>query len=303
MKEKNINGIIAGISEFNLIKAMKLYKINNLDFLFNMEQWKKISHKHDFRELCNKFNVSSPKTYYIGEEIDKKNFEDITYLAIVKPVDANTSRGVFVCKDIEELLDKSRESIKESGQGKIIVEEFVYGDEFTAHYTIVNGKASLYCMDNRYPVKVNEGNVTTIPVARLYPSSFLDSYMKKVDKSMLELCEGIGLRNSVLFIQGIYNEELDKFWIFEAGLRGAAESPNRIIKDIKGNDYFNILVDHVLNGESDYDISKNTPDLEGKTAGVVSLVSTGGVVGKIEGIEEVRYLSKNINNLINIKLK
>ena len=103
---------------------------------------------------------------------------------------------------------------KVSESGSVILEEFVSGDEFTAHYTICDGKAAFSFIDNRYPVAVNCGQVTTIPAARIYPSTFIDEYLKKVNQPMLALCEGMGLKDAIIFIQGMYNMKNGQFSVF-----------------------------------------------------------------------------------------
>ena len=283
--EKHINGILAGISEFNLLQAMELSKEFGFRFYCTKEQWNQVEHKELFRNNCEKNGVPCPKTYYVGSELPEK-LNGFQCPAIIKPVDCSSSKGVHICKNETELREGYNDAISNSEKGLIIIEEFVSGDEFTVHYTICDGKATCSCIDNRYPVAVHKGNVTTIPIARIYPSTYIDSYMEKVNPAMLQLCEGLGVKNGVLFVQGIYNRDLDTFWIFEGGLRSAAETPNRFLSRINGIDYMNNIVDWILLGQSDFDRSKENPYMNGKCSGIVSFVARAGRVGKILGLDE-----------------
>lgn len=286
IEEEKIDAVLAGISEFNLLKAMELSEKHNLLFYCNLEQWEKIEHKEEFRKLCMQNEVPCPATYFVGKKLDENILQEIKYPLVIKPVDCSTSKGVHICKNQVELLNNYEDSINSSSKGLIIVEEFVEGNEFTTHYTICNGKATLSCIDNRYPVAVHEGKVTTIPVARIYPSMYIDNYIQNVNESMVRLCESIGIKNGVLFVQGIYNEEKDCFWIFEAGLRSAGESPNRFISKINGLDYLHGIVDYVLLGESNIDLKQEDPYMKGKCCGIISFVARHGKVGEIKGLEE-----------------
>ncbi len=286
--EKKVDGIFSGIHEFNLLSSMRLSKELGLRFYCDIEQWEQIEKKDKFRSLCEMWNVPCPKNFFSGSaiELNEKEFENYNYPVVVKPVDCSASTGVAFCYDSSQCKTAISEAEKLSKSHHIIIEEYVIGYEFTVHYTICKGKAALSCIDNRYPVKIHEGNVTTIPLARVYPSLFLDKYKSEVDPQMIKLCESLGIEYGILFAQGFYNPEKDSFSIFEAGLRSAAECPCRFLERITGQNHIHMLVDFILTGSSDYDLKKESPELYGKTAGIISFATVGGEVGRIEGLEE-----------------
>ena len=284
--ERHVDGILAGISEFNLLNAMKLSERKGLPFYFTAEQWDRIEKKSDFRALCEKHNVPCPKTYYTGPKIGDEVWEKISYPVMIKPVDASSSKGVYKCYSQDELRICEPKALEQSACGELIVEECALGDEFTAHYTIANGRVSLSSVDNRYPVAVHEGDPTTIPVARVFPCLYLDEYMKQVNPQMLELCGDIGVTDAIIFIQGLYNADKRQFYIFEAGLRSAGEAPYRFIKKINGVNAMDVLVDHAMGVPSEFASEMEDPTMKGKCCGIISFVTKGGVVGSISGLEE-----------------
>lgn len=286
IKERKIDGVLAGISEFNLLKAMELSTKYHLPFYCTQDTWDLIEKKNSFRNLCEQYQVPCPKTYYIGPQMTENDWHNIHYPAVIKPVDASTSLGVFICHNEAEMRAHEKDALNSSECGKIIVEECVFGDEFTAHYTIAGGKVSLSCVDNRYPVSVHEGSVTTIPVARIFPCIYLDEYMQQVNPRMIELCQNINVTDAIIFIQGIYNKEKNQFYIFEAGLRCAGEAPYRFISKINGVNSIHVLVDHALSVPSDFQSELEDPFMKGKCCGIVSFVAKSGIVGNIIGLED-----------------
>lgn len=286
IQKKHVDGVLAGISEFNLLSAIKLSEQFGLPFYCTLQQWNQIEKKDAFRLLCEKYGVPCPKTYYTGMKMAENDWKMLRFPAVIKPVDASTSAGVHFCDTEHEMRQWEQDSLSQSECGEIIVEELVRGDEFTAHYTIVNGKAALSSVDNRYPAAVHEGAVTTIPVGRIFPCLYLDEYLKQVNPAMLRLCEGVGVRNGILFIQGMYDKEKNEFHVFEAGLRCAGEAPYRFISRINGINAMHILVDHALLGKTDFEIQREDPKLKGKCCGIVSFAAKGGIVGSITGLEE-----------------
>ena len=286
--ENKIDGVFAGISEFNLLKAMELCRYFGFPFYCTREQWDMIENKESFRKLCQDYSVPCPTTYFTGDIVTDEIINSIKYPVIVKPVDSSSSLGITICRDCYSLLKAIPEAIKNSEKGRIIIEDFFEGEEFAAHYTIVNDAVSLSSIDNRVPVAVHSGDVTTVPLARVYPSTFINEYLAQVNEKMIDLCKSLGLKVGVLFVQGLYNRTRNEFSIFEAGLRCAGEAPYRIIEKVNGVNFMNLFVDYALLGKvENYHKEKEDPFLKGKVCCVTSFVSKGGRVGKIIGFDKI----------------
>jgi|GEM_PF-1366635 len=285
VEDQKIDAVLSGISDFNVRNALLLSEGCKLPFCCTKAQWDLISRKDQFRDLCQRCGVPSPETYYVGERIPDDLFPNLPYPVVVKPVDASLSMGVFICRNEEELQAAEPKALAESGAGKLIVEDYVTGHEFAAHYTICNGKPYFACMDNRYSAVVQHEEEITIPIARVYPSLFLEEYRSQVNESLLALCREIGLLNGVLFIQGVYKDH--HFYIFEGGLRCAGEAPYRFLEPINGVNFLHLLVDHALLGKAEgYDGDKEDPFLKGRCCGIISFATKGGKVAAIRGLEE-----------------
>ena len=56
-----------------------------------------------------------------------------------------------------------------------------------------------------------------------------------------------------------------------------------------------MLIDYILLGNSDYDLAKEAPDLDGKCGGVISYAAKGGTVGQISGLDET---VKNVPSIL-----
>lgn len=286
VRDNDIDCVYSGISEFNLIQSMRLSERCGTPFYCSEHQWASVAKKDLFRKLCEKHFVPCPTTYYVGSSVPSSLVDSLKYPVVVKPVDGSSSVGVGICGNAHALRNGIGKALSASSSNKIIVEQFVSGYEFTAHYTIFKGRASLSCIDNRYPVAVHEGAVTTIPVARIYPSLFIDEYVDKVDSQMVSLCEDLGIEYGVLFVQGLFDPDAGEFAVFEAGLRSAGECPFKLIEKVNGRNYATMILDSMLGCVPPDGEWVDDPYLGGKSCGVVSYVAKHGVVGKIEGLEK-----------------
>lgn len=287
IEKEGVDGVLAGVSEFNLLNAMKLCNHFNFPFYCTKKQWDFIEDKEMFRKMCIKYQVPCPKTYFTGSEIPDDVLPTICYPVIIKPVDASSSIGITICRSQDSLITAVSEAKRNSEKGRFIIEEYFEGDEFTAHYTIANEEVTLSCVDNRVPIAIHKGDVTTIPLARLYPSTFTDEYIGQVNNHVIKLCKALEMNTGVLFVQGLYNKQKKQFRIFEAGLRCAGEAPYRLIEKINGINFMNNFVDYALLGRVEgFDSSKDDPYMKDKICCVASFVAKGGRVGKILNFEE-----------------
>lgn len=294
VRERHVDCVYAGVSEFNLLQALTVAERCGLPFYCTRDQWDAIEVKGNFRRLCDSCGVPTPHTWYVGTSVEEAVASVEIYPVVVKPVDGSASTGVYTCASADELKVRASQSKDASTSGEIIVEERVHGYEFTAHYTVHNAQASLSCIDNRYPVAVHEGSVTTVPAGRIYPSLFTPAFLDAVDPAMRVLCKTVGLQNVVLFIQGIYDPDGNRFAIFEAGLRGAGECPYRFIRCTSGVNYAEMVMDSLLAPETLRVDWPDDPFMGGKCCGCVSYVARHGTVGAIRGLKETLAALPNI---------
>ena len=289
IRKEGVSAVLAGISEFNLLNAMELCRRMGFPFYCSREQWDIVENKERFRALCERFDVPCPRTQYVGFLPDENVLQGVRVPVIVKPVDSSASIGITICRSREMLKEAVSLARDHSDVKRVIIEDFIEGQEFSAHYTISNGAAVLSCIDNRIPVRVHEGDVTSIPVARIYPSSFIEEYLEQVNPQLIRLCTSLGLDTGVLFVQGIHSET-GGFHIFEAGLRCAGEAPYRILERVNGTSFMERLLAFALGEKAeDIDVGKEDPFLKGKHCCVTSFVSKGGRISQISGYDDITF--------------
>ena len=284
IKTRHIDGVLAGVSEFNLLKAQELCIQNGLPFYCNRQQWDTIENKVLFRDLCDQYGVPTPRTLFKGDA--EMASAPYTPPVVVKPDDSNSSRGVTFCTDNESQADAIAQASRLSSGHRVIVEEFFQGDEFTAHYIVNHGKAFLACIDNRFPAALHDAK-TTIPIARVYPCRYADRSMEKVNPRVVSMIESLGLECAVIFVQGLYNKESGRFAIFEGGLRCAGEAAYRITGYLYGVNFLHNLVDYSLLGHSARPVAESLPTGDNRVACVLSFAARGGTIASITGVEQV----------------
>ena len=98
-KERKIDGVIAGYSEERVLAACRIAKKIGTPFYTTEDQIEITRNKRRFKELCNQYNISTPKEFCKSLPMTEKEIEDIKYPVIVKPSDNGGRKGISVCKN------------------------------------------------------------------------------------------------------------------------------------------------------------------------------------------------------------
>ena len=276
-KEAHVDGVYTGVHEFNVVKTMEVCEKLGLPFYATKEQWEVGTDKALFKRICNQYDLPTAKTY---------SYEDsssIQYPVIVKPVDGSSGKGISICQNEAELKVAYPLALSESIKKEVIVEQYLYGDEFVVFYTIVDGVSKLSVMTDYY---YNYDQKVTMPLPQvyIYPSRYLNDYCSSLDEKVRRMLKGLDIKNGTFFLQGFVNET--GFYFFEPGFRPGGSSTCRYTKYLNGISYMDMLVNYSLTGSMGDDVNKENPYFSRKCC-TLSLVVTGGKIGQIKGYDEI----------------
>ncbi len=280
-----VKGILAGISEFNLEKALTLCERLGLPFYCTRKQWGICLNKRRFKKLCLANDVPVPREYKVDSDSKPENLKQIKYPVIVKPVDRSGGIGIRICHDENSMLRAYEKALSLSASNEAIIEEFIEGDEFSAGYTIKDGQFSLSYVTSGY-LNPDPGENIPLPQAVIVPSKYTDKYLAELNERVIKMFKSIYLNNGFIFVQGMVNS--GGFYINETNFRFAVSRLYRFISKVNGINYMEMLVNHALTGKMEgYDLSLDNPRFK-KYCCYLSLISQGGLVAKIIGLEEIK---------------
>jgi len=77
------------------------------------------------------------KLFQKNEEIKESDLKDFRYPLVLKPKDATSSQGVFRVEKFSEIKKYADETGKFSGNGELIIEEFLVGKEYIIDLAII----------------------------------------------------------------------------------------------------------------------------------------------------------------------
>lgn len=220
------------------------------------------------RKAFEQNNVNSPKSIAISS-FNIHDFVDFYFPLIVKPTDRSGSRGVTKVETNYELEFAIKRGLEESLEKKVVVEEFVFGDEVSVETISWNGNHTILAITD----KVTTGAPYFVELEHHQPSLLNEEIQNKIK------IEAIKALNSLQIKYGASHSE---FKILKSGSVYAIEVGARMGGDFIGS--------HLVELSTGYDFLKGVID--------VALNKFEKPVIIDDNCSGVYFLSKNTSNLI-----
>lgn len=185
-KEIGIDGICSISSDLAVITvnyvAAKLGLTGN-----SLRSTEKSTNKHLMRLAFEEKGDPSPKSILIDENTGIESL-DITYPAIIKPTDRSGSRGIYKVFNADEAKEAYKGALEQSLEKKVLIEEFVEGDEYSVEYISYKGKHFFLAVTKKYttgaPRFIETGHLEPAPI-----SEELTEKIKRVVEHALDTLE------------------------------------------------------------------------------------------------------------------
>lgn len=286
IQDHRIDGIFMGGSEFIISKSCDY--INQLGYpcYCTKKQWDVMQNKEVFKELCRKYGVPTIPEYDIEEQLS-----DSAFPVIVKPVDGCGSRGITVCRNLEELLKAKEIALTVSSSKRILVEKYIENGGLTnvVKYVAIDGQYYLEAMGDRYVL--NNGLITA---NTFFPSKYIDLWMRNNNQCVCEMLEGIGFKNGVVAFQTI--PDGDNIYVYECCLRLTGGMTYKMTEVISGHNSMKMLLYHSLTGRmcEPEDTLRIDPHFKGMFGSSLAIPLREGTIANVEGVEIVRQMKSVI---------
>ena len=239
---------------------------------------KNVSDKEYMKKIFRENNIPTSK-HIVMDCFDEKQIISMRYPLIVKPVDSYSSRGVCKLNSIEECEQAFEKALNISRSKKVIVEEFVTGEEVTVDVYVENGRAHILAASNLEKIP----EVDKFVICRTkYPANISDSIMEKIQSVAQKIANSFNLYNSPMLIQLISNGR--DISVLEFCARTGGGDKFRLIKKVSGFDVINAVVELTL-GEKPH-IEKDVFLL--KYIVDEFLYCNPGIIKEFEGFENLR---------------
>lgn len=286
-KESHVTGVYAGNNEFCLDMTKELTKRLHLPFYASDEGWKCARDKARFKKRCMEAGLNVPRRYPLTDKLEPAVLSEIVYPVIVKPVDSCASQGISVCHNEEELRFGYEKALANSASKKIIVEEYITGQEMAACYFIYDGKASLVFL-NKAVLTTKNGPKNFFGLTTNQCEEY-EEYVNQTKVPVQRLFSNMNCRYGHLFLQLIKKD--NKFYFFEMGYRLDGLGSWTITQSLYGFNAVNLMVELALGHALPTGWNKAAEENIGKEIGLLYLMGANkGKIARINGMEYVKAM-------------
>lgn len=294
IRDKHIDGVFSGPSEFNIQQVMKVCQAAGLPFYATKEQWDICQNKAAFKSLCRRFNVPVVPEYDVTAEMRPEDLAKVKYPVVVKPTDACSSKGLSICVNEEELKKAIPFAIAASESGNFIVEKCITSDYgFGCRYIANEGEIYLAAASDAYTVDEFDGKAH-ISAGAIFPSKKLDSFIRDINPNLIEMFKSIGLANGTFFMQALVDQDGDRIYFHEMGLRLSGGLIYPMVEAACGYNDVQMMIRYALGGPmaTPEDIAKIDPYMNGHFIGSLTFPLKAGKISHISGLEVVKACKK-----------
>ncbi len=179
---------------------------------------------------------------------------EFSYPFILKPVDSQGQRGVFLVKNQSDFVKKFTTSLRHSRSKRLIVEEYIEGPEISVNAYVVDGEIRFSFISDR--IVWSEFSAGIINKHR-FPSQFINEESKiQIHYLMVEVIDCIGIKNGPVYFQ-IKLKRNDEPKLIEVTPRLDGCHMWRLIKHATGVDLLETTINHLM-GASENSFVFNT---------------------------------------------
>lgn len=145
----------------------------------------------------------------------KDAYERIGGLVIIKPVDAQGSRGVQLCHSIEELIEKFPEASRWSSGGEVIIERYATGREFVVEGLALDYEFHNLCIGDTIYFDIEDSLSAR---ERTFPTCADDELRDRALSLNAAIIKGFGLKQGITHSEFVM--ENDEIFLIETAARG-----------------------------------------------------------------------------------
>lgn len=213
-----------------------------------LECTKMTTNKYEMRKILSKNGIPCPN-FFLAENLKEIETKILNFPLIMKPIDRSGSRGIFKVNTVKELKENFYKSLNESFSKKVIIEEYIDGDEYSIEGISQNGKHNILQITKKYTT----GSPNFIEIGHLEPAGLDENIVKKIKKIIFQSLDTLKIQNGASHSEIKINK--GKIKIIEiAGRMGGDFIGSNLVQASTGIDFLKLVLNVALNIEIDLNV-------------------------------------------------
>ena len=149
------------------------------------------TNKYAMRTALSKAGIPCPKFVLVKENFDKSVLDEFNYPIIVKPTDRSGSRNIMKLDSINGVETAVKEACQTSFEHKAIIEEYIYGDEYSIETISYKGEHHYLATTKKYTT----GAPHFVEIGHSQPSRFPKEDVEEIKDLAGRAALAVGIKN------------------------------------------------------------------------------------------------------------
>ena len=296
MMKSNVEAIITMGTDQPVLTAATIAKEFGIPFYVNPDIALAVTNKRIMKALFTKYKIPTANYRLIGREFTERNILGIKFPAVLKPVDSQGQRGIFMVQNINDIRMHIDETLNYSRENKVLLEEYYPNDEITVSGWVHEGKAHIISVVDR--LTMEKDNRIGICIAHNYPSLHYYEYRDDINSITQSIVKGFGINEGPLYFQYLIGDR--GIIVNEIAMRIGGAYEDIAIPLYSDIDILGLVINSSLGYKNnmqqlkDYKINENSDSLSVQMffvkPGKVSHMTPVDELKAIEGVEDALYI-------------
>lgn len=214
---------------------------------------------------------------------------DIEYPCIVKPTDSSGSCGVLLVNDPAEMRDAWEYSSRHSRSGRVIIEEYLQGQEVSVEILVIDGTPHVVAVTD----KITTGPPHFVELGHSQPSRLREIDLQQVRRLAVEAVRALGINIGAAHVEIMLTQDGPR--MIELGARlGGDFIATHLVPLSTGVDLVEAVIRQACGDHFGLDFRSSRNSI------ARFLWAKSGTIKEIEGIAEARSIP-GVNEIILLK--
>ncbi len=226
------------------------------------------TNKGEMRRAFERHNVNSPQSITVSNS-EELQLQQLTFPLIVKPTDRSGSRGVTKVSNEKELAEAIERGVNESLEKKVVIEEFIDGDEVSVETISWKGKHYILAITD----KVTTGVPYFVELEHHQPSALSEEIQHNIAIETIKALNAVQVEYGAGHSEFKINSKGEVYAIEVGSRMGGDFIGSHLVPLSTGYDFLKGVIDVALNQFSEpvfgnkkasgvYFLSKETEHLQ-----------------------------------------
>jgi phosphoribosylaminoimidazole carboxylase (NCAIR synthetase) len=248
--EHHVDAIVTLGTDQPVLTAASVSETLGLPFYINTALATAVTNKRVMKKIFTDNGIPTADYRLIGEGFADSDIAGLAFPAVLKPVDSQGQRGIFLVNDITDVRARICETLSFSREDKALLEAYYENDEITVNGWACGGHMTLISVVDR--VTIRRDSHIGICLCHNFPSIHLDANFAVIEDLTRRIVSAFGITDGPLYFQ--YLVGADGIKVNEIAMRIGGAYEDITIPIISGIDVLSFLLNTVQNRCCDQDI-------------------------------------------------